>query len=380
MNTESQEQENQTQENVEFNFDASSFLGNESTPESTEANEPENFDQTETESNTANPVNDDNNQLKETNGQNDNGENNENANLEDNKLTNTNDNADVNNESNNSDGLSWDDINNSAENSEENREESSEDNSTQGQVPTDLSKYNESFKEYGLDFSNPEEFETKIKNVLEENSKLKESFPATNEKIDKYENILKLDDETLVRENLKAEGFKDNELTEALDKYVSSGVLDIEAKKIRNTVQTAIQNEKQAIIDSQLSEKAKLEKEAEESVQRLQGFLDKTDSLFGLKMAKTNEELKAVKDEHFKYITSGTFLNEITENEQALSEAAWLWKKRDVILKAMQTRGSNQAKKQLMDKIGRPDSGNVQRFASPEGGGEFNPDKFIANT
>ena len=100
--------------------------------------------------------------------------------------------------------------------------------------------------------------------------------------------------------------------------------------------------------------------------------------MFGFKIASTPEKANEIRKSHQEYIVSGKFLQDITQTEKSLADCAWLWANKDVILKAMQTKGFNSGRRDVLDKIGNPDANaNSRTFADPKGSGEFNPSKFM---
>lgn len=233
-------------------------------------------------------------------------------------------------------------------------------------------------EDFGLKAKNKEEFRNELKSIQEENERLKKNYPKTNEKIDTYEKLVNLEDNELVRQNLIADGFKGEDLENAVERYLDNGLIDIEAKKIRNTLNNAIVAEKQAIVDSDAQEDAKQIQEREEGITKLNSFLSSTDEMFGFKMAAP-ENIDNVRKTHQEYITSGNFLQEITKDSKALAESAWLWRNKEVILKAMLNQGFNKGTANVINQIGNPDpDAGTRTFVDPKDGTEFDAKKFAA--
>ena len=87
-----------------------------------------------------------------------------------------------------------------------------------------------------------EEFVETYNSIREEVEFLKKSYPEKNEKIESFENLIKLEDKKLVERSLKADGFEGVELENALERMLDNDMIDIEAKKIRNTLNCWILN------------------------------------------------------------------------------------------------------------------------------------------
>lgn len=239
--------------------------------------------------------------------------------------------------------------------------------------------YNEFAQELGIEGVNSkEEFVDAYKKVQEERDILKKSFPEKNEKIESFEKLIKLEDNKLVERSLVADGFEGVELQQAIEKLQDNDMIDLEAKKIRKTLNKAITAEQDAIVESKRKETARQEQERLDSINNLNKYLNSKDEMFGFKMASTPEKIEETRKSHQEYIVSGKFLQDITKSEQDLADAAWLWKHKDVILKAMQTKGFNNGRKDVLNQIGNPDADAGQRtFVDPKGNGEFNPSKFV---
>jgi hypothetical protein len=233
------------------------------------------------------------------------------------------------------------------------------------------------FKEVGVEVKTKEEFKEYYKSLQEENELLKKSYPEKNEKIDSFENLIKLEDRELVTQSLIADGFEGRELEDAVERMLDNDIIDIEAKKVRNTLNKAIASERETIIETKRTETAKQDNDREESIKSLNDYLNSTEKMFGFKMASTIEKTNEIRKSHQEYIVSGKFLQNITESEKNLADCAWLWANKDVILKAMQTKGFNSGRKDVLNQIGNPDvNANSRTFADPKGDGEFNPNKF----
>tara|TARA_Y100000004_G_C8955948_1_gene430818 strand:+ start:1110 stop:2183 length:1074 start_codon:yes stop_codon:yes gene_type:complete len=250
------------------------------------------------------------------------------------------------------------------------------------QVNTENSSpnYEEFFKEVGIEVKTKEEFKEIYQSLQKENELLKRDYPEKNEKIDNLQNLIKLEDKELVERSLIADGFEGAELENVMERMLDNDMIDIEAKKVRKTLNKAITSEKEAIIEEKRNQTAKQEKDREESIKSLNDYLNSTEEMFGFKMASTPEKTNEIRKSHQEYIVSGKFLQDITQTEKTLADCAWLWANKDVILKAMQTKGFNSGRKDVLDQIGNPDvNANSRTFADPKGDTEFNPSKFMGS-
>ena len=240
----------------------------------------------------------------------------------------------------------------------------------------------ESFKavadELGLKFETIDELKEHLVKVEEENNKLRTSAGsgANNEAITKLNNLKNKDSEELVRLSLEKQGFKGEELDDAVDKYVDNGMIEIEAKKIRNTIDNAIVNEQNKETQSTVEADAMQQKEHAESVRKLGEHLGKTKTMFGLAMAKDDEGLAKVQQGHLKYITSGKFMDDVFKDDVSLSETAWFVKNKDIIIKAISNENLQKGKQAILDDISEPEVINAQRFKDPKGSDEFDPKAF----
>lgn len=227
---------------------------------------------------------------------------------------------------------------------------------------------------------NKEDFDKKIEEFKSYESKIKENEVrnATNEKINKLEDFLKLDDKELLKRDLELQGFSKEKLEDAMNTYEYNNTTSIEAQKIRNTVNKAIKSEQHKELGSRKQEEAMLQKEREESIAKLKSHLESTETMFGFKMAKDEATLKTVREKHFKYITSGDFINDVMASNENLSEAAWLWKNKSTLLNAMNNKGYQKGKQEILDNIQRPEVSGTTRILDPSGKtDEFNPNAFI---
>jgi len=197
---------------------------------------------------------------------------------------------------------------------------------------------------------------------------------VTNERIENLKSYVSLDDKELLKADFKAQGFTDAEIDEAVDTYVDNGTVKIEAKKIRNTLNRTMDGERNKMIEEQKAGAKREEQEVQRLRDNIKKHINESETMFGFKMAKDEESLQKVRDSHYKYTTEN-FYKEITESEQTMSEAAWLWKNRNTLLNAAKNRGTQTGKKAILDVITVPDTSTTTRIRE-ESTGEFNPNKF----
>jgi hypothetical protein len=253
---------------------------------------------------------------------------------------------------------------------------------TESTQATELSEdqFKSFVSELGLEANNMDDLKKVMNDLVEENSRLKEEATygnATNKKIDDLQNFLKLDDEKLVRKSLEADGLTGEQLDDTVDKYMDTGLLNVEALKIRKTLEKAIQSERQSIQQADQAEVAKQQADREQAVKTFSEYMQSTDSLYGFKLTGNPENLPKVRSNHIDYVTSGKFFNEITSSEQNLAESSWLWRNREVLKKAMANSGRQEGRREILDQIGKPDKPKSNIVDSPIDTGEFNPKKFM---
>jgi len=241
--------------------------------------------------------------------------------------------------------------------------------------------FNQVATEIGLDtekFKSISDFKEHLEALEAENESLRNNNISgqTNKKITTLTDLKNKDDEELVRLSLEKEGFEGEDLEEAVDKYIDNDMLKIEAKKIRFTIDKAIETEKRNITQSNSETDAKQQKEHEESVRLLGEHIAKTETMFGYPMAKDKESLVKVQQGHLKYISSGKFMADVFKDDASLSETAWFVRNKDVILKAVANSNLQKGKSAILNDIEEPEVNNVQRFKSPNNDHEFDPKAF----
>lgn len=248
------------------------------------------------------------------------------------------------------------DTDETTEESEETQEVDTEEDSTEG--------WKQIAEEAGI---NADDYETFIDTL--KNQKNLAQKGATNESLENLKKFKSLDDEELIRQELKAKGYKDDEVEDEIDILVENGTIRSEARKVRKDLDAAIDNESSRAANSQSQADAKHEAEAEEARVELNEYMSKTSEMFG---GKINDSQR---DEHIEYISNGDFFDEIGESVDNVAQAAWLWKYRKQIEKAFRSNGFEKGKAKILNELVHPETNKSTRVPDPETG-EFNPTRF----
>ncbi len=343
-------------------FDPSAFMSVES--KTTEKNNVENNEDVNTESKETDVLDDENEDLFSW----DNYENTDEDSAENIENTEKNKNTDSDNNSTSNTDEEKNDIENTS-NTEENQSQSSFNKEDAFKAVAE---------ELNLSATNIDEFKNLLVEIQKENDELKNQSLSgiNNEKIKNLENVKSKTNEDLLRLDLKNQGFTETEIDNAIDIYSDNGTLQIEAKKIRNNIDKAINKEKELVLSSQKNSDAKQQEEAKEAIRSLTEHVNGVETMFGFPIAKDEAKLKSIREGHINYITSGDFLSDVTKNNQNLTEAAWMWKNKKTILQAFSNKGYNKGKQDLLNDIGNPNSSETTRFKDPKGSDTFDPKKF----
>lgn len=214
---------------------------------------------------------------------------------------------------------------------------------------------------------NAEDYETFIDTL--KNQKQLAQKGATSDSLDNLKKFKSLDDEELMRQELKAKGYKDDEVEDEIDILVENGTIRSEARKVRKDIDVVIDQESSKVANSQSQADAKHEAEAEEARIELNEYMSKTSEMFG---GKINDSQR---DEHIEYISNGNFFDEIGESVDNVAQAAWLWKYRGQIEKAFRSSGFEKGKAKILNELVHPETNKNTRIPDPETG-EFNPTRF----
>tara|TARA_R110002074_G_scaffold51280_2_gene129742 strand:- start:38817 stop:39920 length:1104 start_codon:yes stop_codon:yes gene_type:complete len=288
--------------------------------------------------------------------------------------------------------LAWPDLESKEEKTEEEKTEEekteeeqivnkeSEDNNENNNSEVTQEQFKTFTNELGLEVENIDELKQVLNELVEENNKLKEGpvSVVSNKRLDDLNNFLKLEDELLVRKSFEADGLKEDKLDYAIDRLLDTGLIEVEALKIRNNIEKAVKAENQNIINKREQESAKQEESHTEAVESFGNYMQSVDTLFSFKITGNPDNLPEVRKNHTEYVTSGKYLKEITESEKTLAESSWLWRNRDVLKNALINNGRQNGRREILDKIGVPDKRKPQRFTNPTDTGDFDPAKFLS--
>lgn len=226
----------------------------------------------------------------------------------------------------------------------------------------------------GEDIDDESKFNARVQEIVKENERLR-SLETSNESaqlINSLESVAKLDDEPLVRKDLKASGMSDEKIEEWIDDAKANNTLKKDAMTVRNHIDQAIAVEKQTLSKAkeatqQMQAKQKEQAEAqkandERQLKQVREVMDKTEQMFGFAITDKPEKLKQVRDSHFDYVTTGKFHEEIVSSPENLIEVSWLWKNRGILKKALINKGVNLGKKEVLDKMGNPTTESPTRI------------------
>ena len=193
---------------------------------------------------------------------------------------------------------------------------------------------------------------------------------ASNDVTEKYEGYLKLTDRELLAADMKATGMDEYDVDESLDRMEDSGMLKHEALKIRKQLRNAIRNEKVSI-QNKKEDEAKQKSQAQEQARKdLQAELKGFKSYLGGKV--TVQQRKDL----YKYITTGSFNEDIYKTHANVAEAAFLWKNRKQIQKMLRSQGFEDGKGSVLDNLTNKGGRGNSKPKRKTGSG-FDPSAFM---
>ena len=262
--------------------------------------------------------------------------------------------------------FSWD------EDTEEETEESKEEKE-EGEEETEEAEEGDDFgweslaEELGFEVENYDEFKDALVNQKE-----LATAGATNKTIQTLKGFVDLGDEELMRTELKAQEYSDEDIDDEIDIMVENNTIRQNARRVRKDLEKAISAESERVISGDDQMDATQQEEIDQIREDLKKHMSKTTNMFGGSV--TDKQ----KDEHFNYIDSGKFFDEISGDAESVANAAWLWKNRDRILNGYKSKGFEQGKASIIDSLSHPETARTTRIPEPETG-NFNPNKFIDN-
>ena len=173
----------------------------------------------------------------------------------------------------------------------------------------------------------------------------KSSPEVKNDTTTKYEGYLQLTDRELLGADMKATGMDEYDVDDSLDRMEDSGMLKHEALKIRKQLKNAIRTERASVKEKKESEsqgKVETQEAARKDLQKeLKGFKN----YLGGKV--TVEQRKDL----YKYITTGSFNEDIYKSHANVAEAAFLWKNRSQIQNMLKSQGFEDGKGSVLDNL-----------------------------
>jgi hypothetical protein len=179
--------------------------------------------------------------------------------------------------------------------------DSDEDEPVEDTEETTVAETTESWQslseELGINVESIEEF----KDVLKQYKDLAQ-HSVSNEAVKNLNTFLELDDEQLMREELKAQQYSKDEIEDEIDLMIENGSLKSAARKVRKDVETAIEREREVLSKNLENPHDAKQREQEEALSaELKEYMSKTNTFFGGKISSTQ------KQEHLEYIDSGDF-------------------------------------------------------------------------
>ena len=242
---------------------------------------------------------------------------------------------------------------------------------TQGDEEEDITESNEEIQwervseELGIEGASKEE----IINAINDLSSKKEEI--TNNAIDTYNSLLKLDHRELLAEEMKADGMEEYDIEDALDRMEDSGMLKRESARIKRQLKTALKTEKDKIEDKKVNDKKINDESASKNKAELQTHLKEIDSYFGGRVRESE------KKDLYKYITSGKFNNDIYASHANVAEVAWMWKNKERLKKILRTEGFEAGKAHVLNKITSPSTNRTSRPNLKVKDGNFDVTEFM---
>ena len=241
----------------------------------------------------------------------------------------------------------------------------------------------ELYSELGID---EKEDVSKLVDTIKELKKKNDELMAKTQpsklkgQIDKLNEIVAYSDYDLMVKDFAVQyKLTEEEAKNRADILKDNGMLVIEAAKVRNGL-TRFIAEKEAERQKEYADSSSMsESELKYSKDALKSHAEKTETMFGFKVAKDAEGQKKVASDQVNYITSGQMLRDITADESTLYEVGWFMKHKQVIMKALTTRGVHQTRKEILNTLQNPELGakNNGKYVEPAKPGDFNPKKWM---
>jgi hypothetical protein len=267
-----------------------------------------------------------------------------------------------------SDWMTWDDDETETK-TEESSSKGSEEKAdvTTESDDTDSEWWKVGAKKLGIDANSEEEFL--------DATKQKEVFVDANDKVSaKLKSYLDYSDENLLRAEYEALGWDKKDIDKAVSVLDKNGNLELEAIKVRNSIkgsikdrQVAMENERKQARDKELNFVSTVNNNVSKAI-------EKTEKIFGFKVAKDTDGVSKWKSEMTKYITAGSFQKEIQSitdeafkgNPERMIELAQFLRGKDGIVRGLVQKGKGEKAEEFLKDL-RNSSNGVRASSEGEG-------------
>lgn len=237
------------------------------------------------------------------------------------------------------------------------------------------------YSELGFETTEPHEnVLSKLKALKEENERLNAVINPSKhtEQINNLKKVTELSDYDLMIKHCEIDGMSKEEAENQANILKDNGMLAIETRKIRNGINEYIGGLEAKRLEEFKSVSSMNENDLKYSKDKLLEHAKKTQTMFGFKVAKTEEATIKANTQLCDDITSGRFIRELTANEGELFENAWLIRNKKVIMKAMENRSVNVDRKNFLKHLRSPEvPGGGGSIHNPGADKEFNVKKFV---
>ena len=210
------------------------------------------------------------------------------------------------------------------------------------------------------------------KEEIKQALKNKEEAVKEEETVDEFaklQEILRLDDKSIMVEELKARGFAESEIEDYVDRLEDAGTLKYEALKVKNDIRKHIvDQEAQAKAKEEADQKEKA-KQVEENKLALQKTIKEREDFYGYNLGKEQ------KKEVYNYITSGEFYKDLSASHEEVFEQAMFKLFQERVFDLQSKKGYEDGKSQILDNITSPDLGRTSK-PRPMSAKGFDPSQF----
>lgn len=239
--------------------------------------------------------------------------------------------------------------------------------------------YQNSAKELGLGetVKDQDTYNNRIKDLLQkekENEQLRSTVKGsgTSEGIQKLETAIKLSDEDLVKAELRMQKWNEEQITDYLKDLNERNSVNLEAKRIRNTLTNAISAEREKLLHA--AKDGDATQPSPEALQKVKEFEDltyNTETMFGMKIGSSPEETKERQKFMVEYVRTGEFADEVFGTPQSLLETAYLVRNKEKIFKVLEGMGTQKGRMEVLKEIHDPETAGSQNVITPKNPGEI---------